>query len=89
MRPIARVGDRVWCPLCGHGVILSGSPIEFLDGRPVARLGDMTSFGPIITGSPYLFLDGRPIARMGDIVQCLCISPHPGLIVEGSPSSFI
>lgn len=89
MRPVARVGDRVWCPLCGVGVIVSGSPTEILDGRPVARVGDMTTFGPILTGSPYIFLDGRPIVRVGDVVQCLCMSPHPGVVIEGSPHRFV
>lgn len=71
MRGIARVGDRVFCPSCKRrGRILTGSRIEYLDGRPISRKGDRTSLGPIITSSRYRYLDMRGVARLWDKVRC-------------------
>lgn len=46
-RPVARVGDRVTCPMQGHGlaVIIEGDPDWLIDGRPVALEGHLTSCG--------------------------------------------
>ena len=72
MRGIARVGDLVISK--GRlGVILTGSQSYFVDGRPVARLGDMTTLGPILTASTCEFIDGRPIARIWDLIPGGCI----------------
>ncbi|MBI5256111.1 MAG: PAAR domain-containing protein [Burkholderiales bacterium] len=48
--PIARMGDRVTCPVPGHGVnvIASGDPTCIIDGQPVARSGDRTACGAVI-----------------------------------------
>jgi uncharacterized Zn-binding protein involved in type VI secretion len=71
LRGVARVGDKVTCHLCKKvGVILTGSLYHLLDGRPIARLGDMTTCGPIVTGSLVHMLEGRPIARLGDKTGC-------------------
>ena len=60
--------------ICHHckkvGRILTGSPTHSIDGRPIARVGDLTTCGPIVTGSPYHSLDGRPIARLWDRTAC-------------------
>lgn len=47
-KPLARVGDRVTCPLQGHGgvtVIATGDPTCIIDGRAAARHGDLTACG--------------------------------------------
>ena len=71
MRGVARVGDRVVCPRCKKvGIILTGSSTHLIGGRPIARLGDLTTCGPIVTGSHRHLIDGRPVARLGDRVGC-------------------
>ncbi|HEX5312855.1 PAAR domain-containing protein [Aquabacterium sp.] len=44
---IARVGDKVSCPIKYHGnsVIVSGDPTMIIDGKPAARHGDKCSCG--------------------------------------------
>jgi uncharacterized Zn-binding protein involved in type VI secretion len=44
---IARVGDMVACPIRGHGTcpIVTGDPTMMMDGKPVARAGDVTACG--------------------------------------------
>lgn len=47
-RQIARVGDKVTCPLRGHGgttVIVTGDANVIIDGMPAARHGDLTACG--------------------------------------------
>lgn len=55
-KAIARVGDKVSCPLCGHGQhgiteIVTGDPTLIIDGRPAARDGDMTACGATLIAS--------------------------------------
>lgn len=70
MRGVARVGDMVICPHCKRvGHILTGSLTHLIDGRPIARVGDLTTCGHILTGSTTHLIDGRPIARLGDLVS--------------------
>lgn len=46
-KAVARLGDRVVCPLSGHavGVIIEGDPDWLIDGLPVALEGHLTSCG--------------------------------------------
>lgn len=50
---VARVGDKVTCPIKGHGnnVIVSGDPMLVVDGAPVARDGDKTACGATLIAS--------------------------------------
>ncbi|MDE2000049.1 MAG: PAAR domain-containing protein, partial [Burkholderiales bacterium] len=52
-KPIARVGDKVTCPIPGHGttVIVEGDPTMILDGKPVARHGDKCACGAVLISS--------------------------------------
>lgn len=52
-KPIARVGDKVSCPIPGHGttVIVEGDPTMILDGKPVARHGDKCACGAVLISS--------------------------------------
>lgn len=46
-KPVARLGDKVKCPLPGHGTttIVEGDPDWRIDGIPVALEGHKTSCG--------------------------------------------
>lgn len=83
-RPQARLGDAT-----NHGgVIVTGAARTFVNGRPLARLGDLHAcpipghgVNPIVTGSPDTFTEGRPNARIGDVTACGAV------IVTGSPDT--
>ena len=53
---IARVGDKVTCPIPGHGTnhIVSGDPTFIVDGQPVAREGDKTACGADLIPSQFV-----------------------------------
>ena len=55
-RGFARVGDKVSCPIKGHGTnaIATGDPTFILDGRPVAREGDTTACGATLIASQHV-----------------------------------
>lgn len=53
-KPVARVGDKVTCPIPFHGgvtSIASGDPATMVLGMPVARHGDKTGCGATIISS--------------------------------------
>lgn len=59
-KQIARVGDKVSCPMKGHGgvtTIVTGDPNSLIDGRPAARHGDMTACGATLLASQSDTLD--------------------------------
>lgn len=58
-KAVARVGDKVSCPIPGHGVnpITTGSSDVFCDGKAVARVGSKTACGAtIVKGSDTTFV---------------------------------
>ena len=54
---IARVGDKVSCPIHGNGTIASGDMTMIVDGKPVARQGDKTSCGAALIASQQATVD--------------------------------
>ena len=50
---VARVGDKVTCPIRGHGTnaIVSGDASLIVDGAAVARAGDTTACGATLIAS--------------------------------------
>jgi uncharacterized Zn-binding protein involved in type VI secretion len=59
-KQIARVGDKVTCPIHGHGgvtVIASGDPTCIIDGMPAARMGDKTACGATLIASQSVATD--------------------------------
>lgn len=81
MLPIARIGDKHVCPICGPNTIAQGGT-AVIDGRPVARVGDKTACGAVIlTGSSMCRDDGKPVAYIGSTTS------HGGVIVEGAPNA--
>jgi uncharacterized Zn-binding protein involved in type VI secretion len=83
LRPIARIGD-----LGSHGgAIVSGSHNTFVNGIPIARVGDTYACpihgpNPIVRGSMRTRANSRSIARIGDSTAC------GAKIVRGSHNSF-
>ena len=72
-RPQARLGDT-----SSHGgTVITGSVTTIVNGRPMARMGDMHvcpipghGVTPIVSGSLDTATDGKPNARMGDMAGC-------------------
>ena len=56
---IARLGDKVSCPLPYHGVcpIVTGDATFLVDGKPAARAGDKTACGASLIPSQALTTD--------------------------------
>lgn len=56
---IARLGDSHACPIPGHGVnpIVTGDATLLIDGKPAARVGDMTACGATLISSQVLTTD--------------------------------
>lgn len=50
-KPVARLGDKVSCPLHGDTVINSGSQTYITDGKPTARHGDKLACGATLIAS--------------------------------------
>ncbi|EJN00462.1 PAAR domain-containing protein [Herbaspirillum sp. YR522] len=48
---VARVGDKVSCPIHGSNSIASGDSTTLVDGAPVARDGDKASCGAVLIAS--------------------------------------
>ncbi|NIF30100.1 hypothetical protein F3J44_27555 [Pantoea sp. Tr-811] len=78
MTPIALVGHRHSCPLHGEGKVETGASAAFVDGRPIARVGDRISCGAVIeTGAACTIIEGQPAAIEGSQTS------HGGTITEG------
>jgi uncharacterized Zn-binding protein involved in type VI secretion len=55
-KPVARVGDKVSCPIHGDTTIDSGSPTYIIDGKPTARDGDKTACGATLKATQDHYL---------------------------------
>ena len=81
MIPVSRLSDLHSCPIPLHGPtpLASGAPAVFVNGLPVARVGDKAGCGAVIvSGFPHILVDGRPMAHFGSLTS------HGGSIVTGS-----
>ena len=95
--PAARLGDT----FTDGDTIAMGSGTVFVNGMPLARLGDLTTGHgpppcfwppvPIVAGSGSVFADGLPVARLGDPHATHCCGPacHDAVIAVGSGNVFI
>ena len=56
---VARVGDKVSCPIKGHGTcpIVTGDFTLIIDGQAVARAGDKTACGAVLIPTQQSTLD--------------------------------
>ncbi len=91
--PISTIGDHHKClklnltTLVPHigGAIMSGSPNIFIQGKPVARVGDkahcLMFHDKITHGIPTLTANGRPVAYAGSKTD------HNGKVTQGSHKS--
>lgn len=76
-RKIARVGDKHICPAHGVNRIVQGSTSSTINGKGIARLGDLCECGcAIVTVSSTSTLDGRGVAHEGSLTTL------GGVIVE-------
>lgn len=73
MRFLIRLGD----PTDHGGVVVSASPATLVEGKLVARIGDLVACPipghgvcKIVTGDPSTVVDGSPVARQGDKTAC-------------------
>ena len=95
MRPVARLGDQGVPPCSGFG-IAQGSPTVFVNLKPAARLGDLSTphlrpgnpcpphVAPISSGSPTVFVNGRPLARVGDgLAGCTFVATGSATVFAG------
>lgn len=55
-KPVARVGDKVSCPIHGDTTVASGSPTYITDGQPTARDGDTTACGATLKATQDHYL---------------------------------
>jgi uncharacterized Zn-binding protein involved in type VI secretion len=90
---VARKGDAGVVHCSGY-TIATGSPDVFINGRPAARKGDMSTThllpgapcpahaAPIQSCSGTVFVNGQGLARVGDTLAG-CTS-----IAQGSPNVF-
>lgn len=81
MIPVSRLTDLHACPIPLHGItpLMSASPTVYVNGLPVARIGDRSACGAVIvTGFVNILVDGRPMAHIGSLTS------HGGGIVTGS-----
>lgn len=71
--PVARLGDK-----SSHGgTIISSASRTYINGKLVARKGDLHScpikghgVTPITSGSDSVLVEGQSLARIGDTVGC-------------------
>ncbi len=87
------IGSNHVCPMCSGtvphvgGPIAQGAPNVLINGKPVARMGDMcTCVGPpdvIAQGNPTVLINDVPIATVGDMTA------HGGIIVSGEANVII
>lgn len=83
LQPVARIGD----PGDHGGQIVSGATTVTVDGRAIARVGDLYACprpghgtNPIATGSAFFSVEGARVARVTDTTACGAI------ITGGSPT---
>jgi uncharacterized Zn-binding protein involved in type VI secretion len=83
-KPVARLGDTG-----SHGgEIISAAPTIFVNGKPMARVGDMYACpkhgnNPIVTGAKSVFGQGKLVAHVGSKTAC------GATITSGSPDTFV
>lgn len=93
-KPIATVGSNHACPMVtgttphvGGPIVGPGSSNVFINGKPVALMGDtcVCTGAPdtIVEGEPTVLINGVPVATVG------CKTAHGGVIIEGDPTVII
>jgi len=93
MRPVARLGDH-GVPHCSPFVIATGSPTVFVNLKPAASLGDLSTphlghrcrphVAPISSGSITVFANLRPLARVGDgLAGCTFVATGSATVFAG------
>lgn len=84
----AKLGDQVACPCKGspHRIV-SAASATFVDGIPVARIGDRSSCGAtIISGVDWYAVEGAPAAIHGSRTSCGGVVIAASSALTGQPS---
>jgi uncharacterized Zn-binding protein involved in type VI secretion len=80
-KDIILVGDTT----SHRGVVISGSEADTINGRPIARKGDLVDcpekyangrphgINPIVEGDESMLMNGRPVALEGHRTECGCV----------------
>ncbi|SCU74304.1 PAAR repeat-containing protein [Cupriavidus necator] len=67
-----------------NGPVITGSSADTIDGRPIARMGDLVACparypdgrphgtNPIVEGDTSMMVGGKPVALHGHRCQCGC-----------------
>jgi uncharacterized Zn-binding protein involved in type VI secretion len=87
-RQVARQGDM--CS-CGASITIGCSPNVFINNRPAALMGCITSHNStvmIVTG--LCMVNGKKLVRMQDLhTGCPTFPPHPpSPVILGSPNTY-
>lgn len=89
MQPFIVQGDKT-----SHGgIVLTGSPFSDCDGKPIARVGDMSScplckgLFPIAQGDQSNIVDGAPVAYHGCKTACGAVLISSQIRTLTEPSS--
>jgi uncharacterized Zn-binding protein involved in type VI secretion len=72
------------------GKVVSASPVSTINGKGIARVGDMVSCPrrghgtcEIVSGDTTCLIDGKPVARAGDKTACGAeLIPTQALMVD-------
>ena len=97
MPAAARLGD-LGVPHCSAYVIATGSTDVVINGRPAARVGDVstphlipggrrcgTHIAPIVTGSSSVIINARPAAFVGSkLAGCTAVATGSSDVIIGS-----
>lgn len=97
MPAAARQGDP-GVPHCSGYNIATGSPNVVINGRPAARIGDVSAphlipggstcgvhVAPIVSGSSSVFINGRPAAFVGSrLGGCTSVASGSSDVVIGA-----
>lgn len=96
MPAAARQGDS-GVPHCSSFVIATGSPNVFINGRPAASVGDISTshlmpaspvcvahVATITSGSPRVLVNGRPMATLGSVLAgCTVVATGSPNVIAG------
>lgn len=87
-----RIGDPVSC----GDVVAQGSGDCFMNGLPVARVGDLTAGHcypavPVLVGAPTVYTNNILVAMVGNPIPSHSCgdSSHSGNVANGSPNCFV
>ncbi|WP_133510344.1 PAAR domain-containing protein [Candidatus Thiosymbion oneisti] len=89
-KPTTRNDDQTASAGSPENTSAAGGLTRPTNGRPAARVGDVTAQGDVITtGDPTFLIDGRPAARVGDVTARgdVIATGNPTFLIGGKPAA--